>query len=124
MRMVKTEDGWRFDKFYNARTDNGLEPSLNKPIPNPNAPAPPSVPGPSASPEPVVVSELDGMQLLSVGNRFQLTWQGQTFPVGPDISYGDRPWLEDFDEDFEDDFEDEEETEDEEDDFFVDEGEN
>lgn len=99
MRMVKTEDGWRFDKFYNARTDNGLEPSLNKPIPNPNAPAPPSVPGPSASPEPVVVSELDGMQLLSVGNRFQLTWQGQTFPVGPDISYGDRPWLEDFDED-------------------------
>ena len=99
MRMVRTEQGWRFDEIHSAHTDNGLLQYSNQRIPNPDAPPLPTPPEPTPTPEPEVLSELDGMQLLSVGDRFQLTWQGQTFPVGPDISYGDRPWLEDFDED-------------------------
>ena len=99
MRMVRTEQGWRFDEIHSAHTDNGILPYYNQRIPNPDAPPLPSPPEPTPTPEPEVIADLDGMQLLSVGSRFQLTWQGQTFPVGPDISYGDRPWLEDFDED-------------------------
>lgn len=99
MRMVKTENGWRFDEFHNAGTDNGVAPFYDQQIPNPDAPPLPTPPEPTPAPEPEVIADLDGMQLLSVGSRFQLIWQGQTFPVGPDISYGDRPWLEDFDED-------------------------
>ena len=99
MRMVRTDRGWRFDEFHNAGTDNGIAPFCDQHIPNPDMPSPPTSPEPSATPEPVVVSELDGMRLLSTADGFQLTWQGQSFPVGPDISYNGRPWLEDFDED-------------------------
>ena len=99
MRMVRTDRGWRFDEFHNAGTDNGIAPFCDQHIPNPDMPSPPTSPEPSATPEPVVVSELDGMRLLSTADGFQLTWQGQSFPVGPDISYNGSPWLEDFDED-------------------------
>ena len=99
MRMVRTERGWRFDEFHSAHTDNGVAPFSNRLIPNPDAPPLPTPPEPSATPEPVVISELDGMRLLSTADGYRLAWQEQTFPVGPDISYGDRPWLEDFDED-------------------------
>lgn len=99
MRMARTEQGWRFDEIHSAHTDNGLLQFYDRRIPNPDAPPLPTPPEPTPIPEPEVIAELDGMQLLSVGDRFQLTWQGQAFPVGPDISYGDRPWLEDFDED-------------------------
>ena len=45
MRMVKTADGWRFDEFYNALSDNGIYPFYTQQIPNPDAP-----PRPSADP--------------------------------------------------------------------------
>lgn len=110
MRMVRTERGWRFDEFHSARTDNGLLEFSSQMVSNPNPPAAPSpldnVSAPedgTASTEPVVLSELDGMQLVSVGNGYRLNWQGQSFPVGPDGVSDEYPgfegWLEDFDED-------------------------
>ena len=102
IRMVRTESGWRFDEFYSAHTDNGV-PGRGQRIENPNAPAAvTSSPEPTASPEPVVISELGGMQIVSVGDVYRLIWNenGQWFPVGPaTVSEGYHAWVEDFDED-------------------------
>ena len=37
MRMVWTANGWRFDEFYSALSDNGVYPFFNQQIPNPDA---------------------------------------------------------------------------------------
>lgn len=100
IRMVKTEKGWRFDEFYCPMTDDN---GRFQRIPNPDPPPLPSPSEPTATPEPVVVSELDGMRILSTADGYRLTWQGQSFPVGPDGVLDEYPgsdgWLEDFDED-------------------------
>ena len=88
---------WKLEEWDQLTMDYPGNPAL--PPESSDTPEPALSAAPSATPEPEVIAELDGMRLLSVGNYFRLTWQGQDFPVGPDISYGDRPWLEDFDED-------------------------
>ena len=102
MRLVKTEDGWRFDQFYLAVTDDFGTPDLPR-IPNPDAPASPEpTPEPTPTPEPEVLSNLGGISLLRTVDGIRLVWSenGQMFPVGPDApSPNYNPWLEDFDED-------------------------
>lgn len=98
IRMVRTEQGWRFDEFYCPMTDDN---GLFQRVPNPNAAPLPSI-EPTPAPERTVISEQQDMQIVSVGGVYRLHWtqNGQDFPVGPENPSADyNPWLEDFDED-------------------------
>lgn len=126
MRMVRTEQGWRFDEFHSAHTDNGLLELFNQRVPNPNAPAavtsspePSPDPTPSTSPVPdpedtpstVPASIHPGLiaswaapfghfAIVQEGYNYLISVNDRYHSVDPSITTDSlflRPWIEDLD---------------------------
>lgn len=78
IRMVKTQDGWRFDEFHYDQTDYGFF----QHTPNPDAPAASPDPSPDPAPEP----SASRAEVTQVGDGYQVSWGGQSFPVDQSIT--------------------------------------
>ena len=91
MRMVKTENGWRFDEFYCAYTDNAVPPFSGRKVPNMHTAQP-------AGEEPhngwlLAATQqweqewgADYIELRQTGKELTLTWGEEDYPITEDAS--------------------------------------
>ncbi len=91
MRLVKTENGWRFDEFYCAYTDNAVPPFSGRKVPNMLTTQP-------AGEEPYngwllaatqqweQEAGADYIELRQTGEQLSLTWGEESYPITEDAS--------------------------------------